>query len=68
MKLNAGKTKTMVVPISRTGHPQLTPLTLGGTVLKETADHVIFDAKMTFDPLRITFTLFPVLQLRGLVS
>ena len=33
MKLNAGKTKTMIV--SRSRHPQLTPLTLDGTVLKE---------------------------------
>ena len=38
---------------SRTVHPQLTPLTLDGTVLKESADLVIlgvtFDAKMTFE-------------------
>ena len=37
---------------SRTVHPQLTPLTLDGTVLGESADLVIlgvtFDAKMTF--------------------
>ena len=32
MKLNSSKTKTMVVSTSRTVHPQLTPLTLGGTV------------------------------------
>ena len=33
MKLNASKTKTMIVSRSCTVHPQLTPLTLGGTVL-----------------------------------
>ena len=49
---DASKTKTMIVSRSRTVHPQLTPLTLDGTVLKESADLVIlgitFDAKMTF--------------------
>ena len=35
MKLNASKTKTMIVSRSRTVHSQLTPLTLDGTVLKE---------------------------------
>ena len=53
MILNAGKTKTMIVSRSRTVHLHLTPLTLGGTVLKESADLVIlrvmFDAKMTFE-------------------
>ena len=53
MKLNAGKTKTMIVSRSYIVHPQLTPFTLGGTVLKESADLVIlgvmFDAKMTFE-------------------
>ena len=53
MKLNAGNAKTIMVSRSRTVHPQLTPLTLGGTVLKESADLVIlretFDAKMTFE-------------------
>ena len=52
MKLNASKTKTMIVSRSCTVHPQLTPLTLDGTVVKESADLVIlgatFDAKMTF--------------------
>ena len=51
MKLNASKTKTTIVSRSRTVHPQLTPLTLDGTVLKESADlslGVTFDAKMTF--------------------
>ena len=53
MKLNASKTKTMIVSRSRKVHPQLTPLTLDGTVLKESTDLVIlgvtFDAKMTFE-------------------
>ena len=43
----------MIVSRSRTVNPQLTPLTLNGTVLKESADVVIlrvtFDAKMTFE-------------------
>ena len=41
MKLNASKTKIMIVSRSRTVHPLLTPLTLNGTVLKESADLVI---------------------------
>ena len=53
MKRNASKTKTIIVSRSRIVHPQLTPLNLGGTVLKESADLVIlgvtFDAKMTFE-------------------
>ena len=53
MKLNPNKTKTMIVSRSRTVHPQLTPLPLDGTVLKESADLVLlgvtFDAKMTFE-------------------
>ena len=53
MKLNASKTKTLIVSRSRTVHPQLTPLTLDVTVLGESADLVIlwvmFDVKMTFE-------------------
>ena len=53
MKLNASKTKTMIVSRSRTVHPLLTPLTLDGTVLKQSADLVIlrvtFDAWVTFE-------------------
>ena len=41
MKLNESKSKTMIVSRSRTVHPQLTPLTVDGTVLKESADLVI---------------------------
>ena len=53
MKLNASKTKTMIVSRSRTMHPQSPPLTIGGTVLKE-SDHLVilgvtFDSKMTFE-------------------
>ena len=39
MKLNAIKTK--MVSRSRTMHPQSPPLTIGGTVLKESDDLVI---------------------------
>ena len=53
MKLNASKTKTMIVSRSRIMHPQCNALTIGGTVLKETDDLVIlgvtFDSKMTFE-------------------
>ena len=53
MKLNASMNKIMIVSRSRAVHPQLTPLTLDTTVLKESADLVIlgvtFDAKMTFE-------------------
>ena len=52
LKLNASKTKTMIVSRSRTMHPQSPPLTIGGTVLKESDGLVIlgvtFDSKMTF--------------------
>ena len=53
MKLNTSKTKTMIVSRSRTIHPQSPPLTIDGTVLKESDDLVIlgvtFDSKMTFE-------------------
>ena len=53
MKLNASKTKTMIVSRSRTMHPQSPPLTIGRTVLKESDDLVIlgvtFYSKMTFE-------------------
>ena len=53
MKLNASKTKTMIVSRSRTMHPQPPPLTIDGTVLKESVDHdilgVTFDSKLTFE-------------------
>ena len=40
MKLNVSKTKTMIVSRSRTMHPHSPPLTIGGTVLKESDDLV----------------------------
>ena len=53
MKLNASKTKTLIVSSSLTMHPHSTPLTIGGTVLKESDDLVILevtlDSKMTFE-------------------
>ena len=53
MKLNARKTKTMIVSRSRTMQPQSPLLTIGGTLLKESDELVIlgaaFDYKMTFD-------------------
>ena len=53
MKLNASKTKTMIVSRSRTMRPQSPPLTIGRTVLKESDDPVIlgvtFDSRMTFE-------------------
>ena len=41
MKLNADKTKTMIVSRSRTMHPQSPPLTIGGTELMEPDDLVM---------------------------
>ena len=53
MKLNASKTKTMIVSGSHRMHPQSPALTIGGTVLKECDDLVILrvtlDSKMTFE-------------------
>ena len=53
MKLNASKTKTMIVSRSRTMHLLSPPLTIGGTVLKESDDLAIlgvtFDSKLTFE-------------------
>ena len=49
----ASKTKTMIVSKPLTMHPQSPPLTIGGTVLKESDNLVIlgvtFDSKMTFE-------------------
>ena len=51
IKLNASKTKTMMVSRSRKMHPQSPPLTISGTVLKESDDLVIlgvaFESRMT---------------------
>ena len=46
-KLNASKTKTIIVSRSRTIHPQSPALTIGGTVLNESDDLVILG--VTFD-------------------
>ena len=46
LKLNVSKTKTMIVPRSRTVHPQLTPLSQDGTVLKESADLAILGERL----------------------
>ena len=51
MKLNASKTKTMIVSRSRTSHPQSTPLTLDGTALPESADLVILSVMFDEDDL-----------------
>ena len=52
-KLNASKTKTLIVSRSRTMHPQSPPLTIHGSVLKESDDldilGVTFDSKLTFE-------------------
>ena len=52
MKLNASKTKTMIVRL-RTMHPQSPPLTNNGTALKESDELVIlgvtFDSKLTLE-------------------
>ena len=52
MKLNASKTKTMIISRSRTMHPQ-SLLTIGRPVLKESDDlfmlGVTVDSKMTFE-------------------
>ena len=51
--MNATKTKTMIVSRSRTMHQQSPPLTIGGTILKESDDLVVlgvtFDSKLTFE-------------------
>ena len=53
MKLNASKTKTMIVSRSRTMHPQSPPLTIGEILQKESEDLFIlgetFDSKMTIE-------------------
>ena len=53
MKLNASETETTKVLRSRAMHPLSPPLTIGGTVLKESDNLVIlgvtFDSKMTVE-------------------
>ena len=69
MKLNASKTKSMMVSRSRTMHPQSPTLTIIGTVLKESDDFFIFgatfDSNMTFESI---FAPFSEQLLNSLVS
>ena len=50
--MNTGKTKAMIVSRSHTMHPQSPPLTVRGSMLKESVDlnilGVTFDSNMTF--------------------
>ena len=54
-EIECAKTMTMIVSKSCTVHPQSSPLTIGGTLLKESDDLVIlgvtFNSKMTFEKL-----------------
>ena len=65
MKLNASKTKTMIVSRSRTMHPLPPPLTIDGTVLRESDDLDILG--VTFDS-RSIFARSPEQLLKDLVS
>ena len=47
VKLN-GKIKTIIVSRSRSMHPKLPPLTIGGTVQKESADLYIVGVPFKF--------------------
>ena len=49
IKLNACKTKTMIVSRSRTIYPQLPPLTIDGTVLEELTNSIYWELGVTFD-------------------
>ena len=76
MKLNAFKIKSMIVSRSCTMHPQSLPLTIGGTVLKQSDDlvptivnGVTEDALcITWRPSRSIFAQFPEQLLKDLVS
>ena len=48
MKLNVSKIKTMIVSRSSTMQPNSPTLTIGGTVLKESDDRVIFGVTYDF--------------------
>ena len=69
MKLNASKSKTMIVSRSHTMHPQSPPLTIDGNMLKESDNldilGVTFDSKIL---LRSIFAGFPEQFLKDLVS
>ena len=66
MKLNASKSKTMIVSRSCTMYPQSLTLTIGGTGLKESDDidilGVTIDSKMTF---KKNFACFSEQLLKG---
>ena len=69
MKLYASMTKTRIVSMSRTMHPQSPPLIIGGTLLKDSDDLVILG--LTFNskiPLRSIFARFKQQLLKDLVS
>ena len=53
MKMNASKTKTMILSNSHTVHPQSLALTIGGTMLKESDVLVILG--VTFDSKKHEF-------------
>ena len=59
IKLNARKTKTIIVFRLRTMHPQSPLLTIGGTVLKESDEldtmGATFDSNMTFEKHSLGF-------------
>ena len=59
----------MIVSMSRTMHPQSPPLTIDGTVLKESDDldilGVSFDSKLTFECF---FARSPAQLLKDLIS
>ena len=69
IKLNASKTKIMIISRSCTMELKSSALTIFGTVLKESDDlvtlGVTFDSKLN---LRSIFALFPEQLLNGLVS
>ena len=69
MKLNASKTKTMIVFRSSTMHPQSPPLTIGWTVLKESDNIVILGWHLIPRwPLKSIFARFLEQLLKALVS
>ena len=69
IKFNVSKTKTMIVSMSHTMHPQSPPLTIGRTVLNLSDDHVILG--VTYDskrPFRSISAWFLEQLLKDLVS
>ena len=70
MKLNASKTKSMIVSRIRTMYSQSPPFTIDGTLLNDSDDHVILgvtlDSKLTFEKHLLLFSMEQLLK--GLVS